>query len=123
MVDGRDVEMTEFADAGVILVVKSSAARKPGELADGAEAEEPADVAKTHEPVTRSSRKAIVILISGVCQAQFGMIMFNLGLNFGFTSLGDQVGAGLCFSSAHPTLHPSFLAHPCLPTSFPTVYT
>ena len=32
------------------------------------------------------------VLLAGVAQALLGMILFNLGLNFGFTSLGDQVG-------------------------------
>ena len=39
-----------------------------------------------------TSNGAKVVLVAGVVQAQAGMIMFNLGLNFGFTSLGDQVG-------------------------------
>eukprot|EP00960_Hanusia_phi_P064340 765767-Hanusia_phi.AAC.4 len=36
--------------------------------------------------------KKYVVLLCGVLQAQVGMAMFNLGLNFGFTSIGDQVG-------------------------------
>ena len=30
-------------------------------------------------------------LIAGIVEAQIGMIMFNLGLTYGFTSIGDQV--------------------------------
>ena len=41
---------------------------------------------------TETSAEAKKVLVCGVIQAQVGMIMFNLGLNFGFTSLGDQVG-------------------------------
>jgi hypothetical protein len=33
----------------------------------------------------------LLVLFCGGLQALLGMIMFNLGLNFGFTSLGDQV--------------------------------
>mmetsp|Transcript_51646 Transcript_51646/g.123051 ORF Transcript_51646/g.123051 Transcript_51646/m.123051 type:complete len:1017 (+) Transcript_51646:394-3444(+) len=32
------------------------------------------------------------VLLCGIFQAQVGMIAFNLGLHFGFTSLGDQIG-------------------------------
>jgi hypothetical protein len=115
MVDGRDVERTEFANAGVILVVKSSAVGKPEELA---EVEGPAIKAEAQKRMTRSSRKSIVVLISGVCQAQFGMIMFNLGLNFGFTSLGNQVCGGLLLPV--PPIHPpSITTRSTLPLHLP----
>lgn len=52
----------------------------------------------------------MLILVAGVIQAQLGMIMFNLGLNWGFTSIGDQVG----------TLLPAaFLATPAEPENSP----
>mmetsp|Transcript_35454 Transcript_35454/g.52074 ORF Transcript_35454/g.52074 Transcript_35454/m.52074 type:complete len:848 (+) Transcript_35454:92-2635(+) len=64
-----DVEMPELRRAGTIVV---AAALPP--------------------PRTETSAESKKILVYGVIQAQVGMIMFNLGLNFGFTSLGDQVG-------------------------------
>ena len=42
-----------------------------------------------------TSAHAKKVLLAGVAQALLGMILFNLGLNFGFTSLGDQVGISL----------------------------
>jgi len=104
IVDGREVEMTDFADAGRLLVAKSPTAVRFEEFVDEEDEEEPA---------TETSTRSLVILVCGVCQAQLGMIMFNLGLNFGFTSLGDQVGRPR--PPALPFLPPS------LPPSLPSL--
>ena len=123
MVDGRDVEMTDFAEAGVILVAKSAGDVERERL--GAEAGEGEEL-----EVRETSRQALAVLVCGVLQAQLGMIMFNLGLNFGFTSLGDQVviACALLHSDSHarsPSLplslflslslppHPSVLSFLC----------
>ena len=40
---------------------------------------------------THASATAKTELVCGVLQAQLGMFLFSLGLNFGFSALGDQV--------------------------------
>jgi len=102
IVDGREVEMTDFADAGRLMVATSPTAVRSERFVDKEETEEPFRKPPPPPPAKTSTR-SLVILVCGVCQAQFGMIMFNLGLNFGFTSLGDQVGRPL--PPAPPSRH------------------
>jgi uncharacterized membrane protein YvlD (DUF360 family) len=50
------------------------------------------DTSRKPTKKAESSGGGMMILVCGSFQALAGMVMFNLGLNFGFSSLGDQMG-------------------------------
>ena len=78
---GKEAQSTSASTADLLSAGKAKSAAAPGTADD--------------VPVAEKKRGWFarnVPLLGGVAAAQIGMILFNLGLTYGFTKLGDQTG-------------------------------